>query len=959
MIGLSTQIESAIDNVIEGLNFDLRLDQPVTNFKDFEHFIGYNTIINTLGKAKYKGELSEATDEYIKVRTYTKKGKDRIPTDRKVYLKNIKDAKVYEDEADLLKDDKMTSIINSKVDSFKFAKDMLNKWSKSPNAPSHRKMTEYVSKLALAGDNALDFLKKALGHDIDYESLDPSKFALAIKAKPILMNAVFDLDSSLMDLKEQLEVGEFDFVDKEFKIGYPERYAKQEFFPLKDYYKRWHDIENDVVRICPNSSHGKVIEISGLKIALPRPPRNKEDILFWDKPKEEQYWRRQKPPKNINPDNQDLHNDYIMEEFRRRREGVWFMNNGKPIYLTGNHYFAMNWCQMFDNRGYMDYREAQLEMFYHLEACIIDKRCFGQLFLKSRRTGFTYAVLAILMNMATSTCNGKYGFTSKSGTDAEEVWEKFSYMFLSLPFYFRPVVRGKEDSPSELYFGKPSDNTKESKKKRDTGIEDYLNTVVDFRATKNGSYDSVKLNGYLSDECYKWVKPNDIVVHMGMIKPTMVPNGRVVGKAFFGSTMGAMEQGGKQGVELIGGSQVKDRDPITKQTPTGLYFHFLPAQNNMEKYTDKYGKCWRETPPIGTLDVTGEPILEGSLDYLLAEEEQKRKQSDKALNEQYRTFPRTIEHALRDESTSSVFNMTKLYEQIEHNKNLDEHSLYTVGNFDWKDGIRDTEVVFNPNPDGKFKVSWIPSKADGTETLRNRVKETNGKFYPLNGEVLKFGCDPFSLKSTHGEGSKGGLHGKTLMFPEGGAPSNIFVVEYIARPPDETIFFEDVIKCIRFYGAPILVESNRIDLLRHMRNRGYRGFAINRLDRPTEKLNPHELEYGGQPMSGKDMLDSHMNSIGSWIEKYVGVYMNEERKLRPIGEMGNMPFNETLKDWLAFDPDKRTKFDATISSGLAIMACQTEKYKGKPVKKSQPKVSEFFPVYENKGNLSQLVTNRY
>lgn len=953
MKGLSTQIESAIDSVIKGLNFDIRLDQPISDFEDFKNFIDYNTLVTSKGGAKYKGKLTNAEDNYIEITYYVKKGKEREATIKKVYHKNIKDAKVYEDEGDLIKDDKMSSVIDSKVSSFKLAKDMLNKWSNSKNAPTKEKLRSYVLKLDKAGDNALDFLKTALGHEIDYEELDPTKFALAIKSKPLIMNAVFELESSLNELKVQIEDDKFNFIEKEFKVGYPERYAKGEFYPIENYYKDWYNEEEDAVRICPFSTDGEIITLSGLKIQLPKKPR-KDKILFSDLPKKEQYWRRQEVPKNITPDNQELFNEYILEEFRRRREGIWFMNNGEAVYLTGNMYFALQWCQMFDNRDYMDFRYAQLHMFYHLEACILDPRCFGQIFLKSRRTGFTYAVLAILMNMSTATCNGKYGMTSKSGTDVQEVWEKYSYMFLALPFYFRPVVRGKEDSPSELYFGKPSNNSKEAKKARDTGVMDYLNTVIDHRPTLNGSYDSVKLNGYLGDEAYKWTKPNDYIVHLGMIKPTMVPNGTVVGKAFIGSTMGAMNQGGEQGVELIKASQVEDRDPVTQQTPTGLYFHFLAAQDNMEKYTDKYGKCWTEKPPKGTLNVMGKPILEGSLDYLLATEEQKRRQSDKALNEQYRTYPRTIEHALRDESEECVFNMVKLYEQIEHNNDIPEESRYMIGNFEWKEGVKDSDVEFRQMENGRFKVSWLPSKVDGTEHLQNRVRETNGKFYPLNKDVIRFGCDPFSLKSTHGEGSKGGLHGKTLIFPEGGAPSNKFAVEYIARPPDEVIFFEDVIKCIRFYGAPILVESNRIDLLRHMRNRGYRGFAMNRLDRPESALNENEKTYGGQLMSSKDMLDSHMNSIGSWIQNYVGVYMDEEKKIRPVGEMGDMPFNETLKDWLNFNPDKRTKYDATISSGLAIMACQTEKYKGKTKEKKKIDIRSMFTVYENKGDISTV-----
>jgi hypothetical protein len=851
--------------------------------------------------------------------------------------------------------EKLEKIMKSKVSSFDSSKSILVTWMSSPNAPNSETLVNYVEKIVRAGDIALLELRQALRKEIDYTTLDPTKHDAAIKARSFILESILSLNKSVAELRKKLDEGDLDLTDREFAIGYPERFAKGEFFPAKDYHKKWYNKKENAVRICPFGTEGEIIELEDLKIQLPKPPRNKKEILLHDLPKKEQYWRRQEEPEGITPDNVELWDDYIKEEFRRRREGIWFMNNGKPVYMTGNMYFALQHCVMLDNGGFMDFREAQLKMFYHLEACIVDKRCLGQLFVKSRRTGFTYCILAILLNMATSTANGKYGMTSKSGDDVQEAWDKYSYMFLNLPFYFRPVVKGKEDSPNELFFGKPSDNSKESKKRRDTGIKDYLNTNVDWRPTKNDSYDSVKLNGYLGDEAFKWVKPHDYISHLGMVAPTMMPGGRVVGKAFIGSTMGPMAKGGSQGVELVKGSRVKERNEVTGKTATALYMYFLPAHENMEEFTDKYGKCWTETPPPGTINVLGEPITMGSIDYLLAVEDQKKAQSDKALNEQYRTYPRTLDHALRDEAKNSVFNLTKLYEQKEYNRNFTKDDLYTVGNFEWVDE-KDGDVVFHPNPKGRFKVAWIPSAADNTQHLANNVIRRGNLFFPGNTECVRFGCDPFSLKSTHGKGSKGGLHGKTILLPEGGAPSNKFVVEYLARPSDEVVFFEDVIKCIRFYGAPILVESNRIDLLRHMRNRGYRGFAMDRLDRPKAKLNPNEREYGGQVMSGKDILDSHMNAIGSWIENYVGVYTDPTERSRKVGEMGEFPFDETLDDWLNFDPDKRTEYDATISSGLAIMACQTEKYKGKAPQNTKISVGDLFKKYNHQGQIGRRVS---
>jgi hypothetical protein len=72
--------------------------------------------------------------------------------------------------------------------------------------------------------------------------------------------------------------------------------------------------------------------------------------------------------------------------------------------------------------------------------------------------------------------------------------------------------------------------------------------------------------------------------------------------------------------------------------------------------------------------------------------------------------------------------------------------------------------------------------------------------------------------------------------------------------------------------------------------------------------------------------------------------------------MGEFPFDETLDDWLNFDPDKRTEYDATISSGLAIMACQTEKYKGKAPQNTKISVGDLFKKYNHQGQIGRRVS---
>lgn len=213
-----------------------------------------------------------------------------------------------------------------------------------------------------------------------------------------------------------------------------------------------------------------------------------------------------------------------------------------------------------------------------------------------------------------------------------------------------------------------------------------------------------------------------------------------------------------------------------------------------------------------------------------------------------------------------------------------------------------------------------------------------------------FGCDPYDISGVvGGGGSNGALHGMTKFHMED-APVNEFFLEYVARPQTAEIFFEDVLMACVFYGMPVLAENNKPRLLYHFKNRGYRAFSLNRPDKPSANLSKTERELGGIPNSSEEVKQAHATAIESYIEKYVGFDM--EGTYRDSDEIGAMWFNRTLEDWARFDINNRTKFDATISSGLAIMANQKHMYQ--PEKK-QTKISIKFAKYNNKGFTSELL----
>ena len=70
-----------------------------------------------------------------------------------------------------------------------------------------------------------------------------------------------------------------------------------------------------------------------------------------------------------------------------------------------------------------------------------------------------------------------------------------------------------------------------------------------------------------------------------------------------------------------------------------------------------------------------------------------------------------------------------------------------------------------------------------------------------------------------------------------------------------------------------------------------------------------------------------------------------------------MYFNSTLNDWSKFDITKRTKHDASISSGLAIMACNRHLYRPNP-KKEKVSLGLNVAKYNNKGFSSQIIKSK-
>ena len=708
----------------------------------------------------------------------------------------------------------------------------------------------------------------------------------------------------------------------------------------------------DVIIISKDGTLGDVISISGLVIGLPATPKS-----YWSrsKKKEEQHWERQELPKELSriksifqwndmpSEFKDRWVDYIEQEFDYRESGMFFKNNGVPSYMTGSHYMYLQWASI--DVGYPDFREANRIFWIYWEACRADKRSFGMDYLKIRRSGFSFMGSSECVNVGTLANDSRVGILSKTGSDAKKMFtDKVVPINSRLPFFFKPIMDGMDKPKTELAFRVPA--SKITKKNMFTVLNDDmqgLDTTVDWKNTDDNSYDGEKLLLLVHDESGKWIKPNNILNNWRVTKTCLRLGSKIIGKCMMGSTSNALSKGGGNFKKLYEDSDTTKRNR-NGQTKSGMYSLFIPMEWNMEGFIDMHGMPVFDTPEKPILGIDGEMITEGAIDYWQAEVDSLKSDAD-ALNEFYRQFPRTESHAFRDESKQSIFNLTKIYQQIDYNDTLISEHHVTRGSFHWKDGIKDSKVIFSPDTGGRFYVGWTPNKG-----LQNNIIVKNGIKYPGNEHIGAFGCDSYDISGTvGGGGSNGSLHGLTK-FNMDEAPSNEFFLEYIARPQTAEIFFEDVLMACVFYGMPILVENNKPRLLYHLKNRGYRGFSVNRPDKVYNKLSKTEKELGGIPNSSEDIKQAHAAAIESYIEKHVGFDM--DGAFRNSEDIGSMTFNRTLQDWARFDINNRTKHDASISSGLAIMACQKHLYQ---TEKTQSKISITFARYSNDGNRSQII----
>ena len=165
------------------------------------------------------------------------------------------------------------------------------------------------------------------------------------------------------------------------------------------------------------------------------------------------------------------------------------------------------------------------------------------------------------------------------------------------------------------------------------GERDDLQSSIDFGASGEGVYDGSRLERYHGDEIGKALNVNVYKRHL-VARQCLSQGAKIIGKAIYTSTAGEMTKGGGAAFKkMIEDSDYNKRDD-NGRTTTGLYVLFIPADDGLDGFIDKFGVS----------------DTKGARNFLLNERKQAVEDENyEKLNESTRQFPIRIRDCFRHE----------------------------------------------------------------------------------------------------------------------------------------------------------------------------------------------------------------------------------------------------------------------------------------------------------------------
>jgi hypothetical protein len=699
----------------------------------------------------------------------------------------------------------------------------------------------------------------------------------------------------------------------------------------------------------------RVRTIGGIDIELPKPPQ-KKDIANYNLPQKDQKFY---PPDSsiIDEINSELRRevpeptkeqiDFVKEEWRRRREGYWFFNNGNVEYITGLHYMYLAYWKipvkkevtLPDGRSVKrksvdlpNFVDSDRDYFYFWGECYADPLCVGMIHVTNRRDGKTFRSTVTAYELISRTKDVFAAIQSKTSSDAKKVFLKLVRSWQKMPEFFKPADVGDSFPQTELMFDEP--------KKRDTKshtkeYREVLRSKVYHINSKEEALDGEDLIFCIQDEIGK-TKPKDadVAERIAIVRECVSDGADVTGKILCTTTVEEMEKkGGKECKRVWDESDPSKRDAVG-QTSSGLYRYFKPANYGFRgDDPDEDGNI------VSFVDEYGYSDKDRARKYIMKVREGK---SGASLVAYIRKYPLNEQEAFYMDAGTEVFPSQNIYTQLNYNEGLVPGTIRR-GNLIWV-GEDKREVKFMLDPDGRWVIAWeLPED--------QRCAYTMGKngMIPMHHKITGAGTDPFDHRTTVDNKKSNAasyvFKGFDLMNRH---LSNRFVCEYIARPDVPEMFYDDMVKQSVYYSNKMLIENNKPGLINYMRVNGFKNYIATTYQSDYTKTNTRTV-VEGIALSGPAAREALVNGLLEYVYHHVGVIhedAQEKMGFTPVTPnlAGYCYFDHLLTDWLNFDINKWTDYDATVASGLALLSVTPVK---KNIKKtSRVDVSELFNIYK-------------
>jgi hypothetical protein len=674
---------------------------------------------------------------------------------------------------------------------------------------------------------------------------------------------------------------------------------------------------------------GSIIDIQGLKCNLPpegyvfniitkqvefRGVHKRSEIEL------EQYWKRILLPdwyqdtmkkwdefdKKKKDDEAEFYDErleeYKKQEWDRRLNGFWYMNNGTPTYLTGLHYLYLQWWPI--DIGYPKFRMPDLEKFYFMDYCIQDPLCMGMLEVTKRRFGKSFVAGLFVSEYITRTKMTNGGIQSKTGSDAKKFFAKTVVNpFRRLPKFFRPEYDMSlgVNPKTEMRFQKTNVR---GKKAEDSVDKDELGSIIDHQSADTVAYDGQKLHRYVADECGKTTEVNVYDRHEVVRYCLLDDEGKIIGKALYTTTVEKLtteKDGVQDAFKLLWEESNQDKRQDNGTTSSGLYRFFMSAKRTRN------------------FDDFGYPDENKTLDQILADRETV-KNNPRALSARVRKEPLTIDEAFSTDSDKCIFNVMNIgarEQYLKENPVLKRHIIFyrdidqTVR---WRN-INDKEEDFH------WVITQFPKP--GEENKHTFDVKTRKPARVNDGAIA---IDGYSNSQGGKYGSKASAwigRRYDLLNPEttGKAIGHLY-----GRPQIKETLHEQVLLAAEFYGYQAWYEHNSDDYLSYFRDRGRVGYLgsypISTIDPAKRETADRHKGFPTTPFSLTKQTD-------------VGIMYFESH-------IDSIDFENLLEDAKKFDPNNRTDFDQTVSF-LMLIVCLME-----PVQKQikrEPLVRSYVPVF--------------